>query len=168
MRAAKRVIRYLSKTRTYGIVCSSSSQKELTCFCDANSASESDADCRSTTGSFITYADIPVSWKSKLQTMVAVSTLNSELVSLFYTTCEAVWLQNLLAELGLGNNCYILCDNQGAIQTVKNGSLLQRSKHIRVKAHFVKQTVELRNMTLSYIHTKDNIADIFTKALPPC
>ena len=74
MRAAKRVIRYLLKTRTYGIVCLSNSQKELTCFCDANFASESDADCRSTTGSFITYADIPVSWKSKLQTMVAVST----------------------------------------------------------------------------------------------
>ncbi|KAM9916699.1 hypothetical protein OXX59_009809, partial [Metschnikowia pulcherrima] len=166
MRAAKRVIRYLSKTRTYGIVCQSNSQKELTCFCDANFASESDADCRSTTGSFITYADIPVSWKSKLQTMVAVSTLNSELVSLFYTTCEAVWLQNLLAELGLSNNCYILCDNQGAIKTIKNGSLLQGSKHIRVKAHFVKQNVELRNMSLSYISTKDNIADIFTKALP--
>ena len=93
-------------------------------------------------------------------------TLNSELVSLFYTTCEAVWLQNLLAELGLSNNCYILCDNQGAIKTIKNGSLLQGSKHIRVKAHFVKQNVELRNMSLSYISTKDNVADIFTKALP--
>ena len=117
------------------------------------------------TGMMVMYGGSPVSWKSKLQTMVALSTVNSEMVALCTALTESIWINSLACELGFKPKCQAMCDNQGAIKTAKNGSLLEGTKHIRVKVDFIKQQLDEGEFELEYVKTDDNIADIFTKAL---
>ncbi|KAM9913599.1 hypothetical protein OXX69_001437 [Metschnikowia pulcherrima] len=163
---AKRVLRYLKGTKSLGLVYIHGTNIDLTCYCDADFASDIETNSRSITGSIIMFGNSPVCWKSKLQTMVALSTVNAELVALCHMTSETLWMSNLLKELGLDSKCKVLCDNQGAIKTVKNGSVLDGTKHIRVKAHFIKEQLDQGLFNLDYVNTSDNVADIFTKALP--
>ncbi|KAM9933214.1 hypothetical protein OXX80_007164 [Metschnikowia pulcherrima] len=166
MEDAKRVLRYLKGTKSFGLFYTNEKHNDLTCYCDADFASDIETKSRSITGSIIMYGSSPVCWKSKLQTMVALSTVNAELVALCHTATESLWLSNLLKELGFSLRCNMLCDNQGAIKTVKNAAVLEGTKHIRVKADFVKQQLDLGRLNLDYVNTSDNVADMFTKALP--
>ena len=97
--------------------------------------------------------------------MVSLSTVNAELLALCYTVAESVWVVNLLDEIGLPHKCMVLCDNEGAMKTVRNPALLEGTKHIRKRAHFIQQYLNWKVIDLSYVNTKDNIADILTKAL---
>ncbi|GEQ68982.1 hypothetical protein JCM33374_g2652 [Metschnikowia sp. JCM 33374] len=128
-------------------------------------ASIKNSKAKSRTGSSILYGGAPISWKSKLQTMVAISTVNAELIALSYTVAESIWLINLLKELGLTHKCQMYCDNQGTIKTVRNPALLDGTKHVLTKTHFVKQYSEEGWFKLDYINTKENVADILTKVL---
>lgn len=163
---AKRVLRYLKGSSSFGLVYEHGNHADLTAYCDADFAADVETHSRSITGAIILYGGSPVCWKSKLQTMVALSTVNAELVALCYTSAEVVWVDNLLEELGFYPKCQILCDNQGAVKTVKNGSVLDGTKHIRVKADFIKILVDMGKFELDYVHASQNVADIFTKALP--
>ncbi|MDU5411039.1 MAG: reverse transcriptase domain-containing protein [Staphylococcus haemolyticus] len=166
MEAAKRVLRYLKGTKKFGLYYTPNSPDELICYSDANLASETDTKSRSTTGSVILYGGSPVSWRSKLQTLVALSTVNSELFALCFTTQECVWLQNLMEDIKITHNTKLYCDNQPAIKTVQLEVALEGTKHIRRRVDFVKQQVQFSTVLLQYVPTKLNCADIFTKALP--
>ncbi|EEQ41750.1 hypothetical protein CLUG_05878 [Clavispora lusitaniae ATCC 42720] len=165
MDAAKRVLRYLKGTPTFGLRYTSYAPNELFSYSDANLASEADTKSRSTTGSVVLYGGSPVSWRSKLQTLVALSTANSELVALCYTTQESVWLLNLLKDMNINCNASLFCDNQPAIKTVQSDALLEGTKHIRIKVDFVKQQLQCTVLSLQYVPTKLNCADMFTKAI---
>lgn len=165
MEAAKRVLRYLKGTKTFGLHYLPDAPNNLLCYSDANLASETDTRSRSTTGAVILYGGSPVSWRSKLQTLVALSTANSELVALCYTTQECVWVQNLMKDLKIACNTKLFCDNQPAIKTVQLEIALEGTKHIRRRVDFIKQCIQLSLLLLDYVPTKLNCADIFTKAI---
>jgi hypothetical protein len=136
-------------------------------FCDANHAGDTDIR-RSTTGYIFTLGGGAVSWASKLQATVAFSTVEAEYMSAAFTTKEALWLRKLVNDLGLKcEGVSIACDNQGAIRLVKHPIISQRSKHIDVSHHFVREGVLRKEISFEYCPTNRMPADFRTKALSP-
>ena len=86
-------------------------------------------------------------------------------MALSVATRQAIWLSNGLAELGFPLVPHIHCDNQGGISLSKDPQMHKRSKHIDVHYHFVREKVDEDKVTISYIPSEENIADIFTKSL---
>lgn len=125
MDAAKRVVMYLKGTADLGLTFEYGATSDLVSYSDAGCNTAQQPDSRSRTGSIVTYGGVPISWKSKLQTMVSLSTVNAELVALCYTVAETIWLRNLLKEMGLSHECDVWCDNQGALKTIQNPVLLE-------------------------------------------
>ena len=109
-----------------------------------------------------------VSWKSKKQRVVALSTCEAEYVAISYAVQECNFLSQLYADVtGFQRDTVILyVDNQGAIALAKNPVYHQKSKHIDIKYHFVRSQVENENVKLVYVPSDENVADMFTKPLP--
>jgi hypothetical protein len=137
-------------------------------YTDANWASDVN-DRRSTSGYVFKLAGTTVSWSSKKQTSIALSSTEAEYISRAHATKEAIWLRQLLSELGLDTSSpTILCvNNQSAITITKNPEFYDHTKHINVCYHFLWQVVNNRMVELLYIPTRDQVADTLTKGLPP-
>ena len=106
-----------------------------------------------------------VSWRSKKQSIVALSTCEAEYVALATATQEAKFLRQVLADL-MDRPCESVCmyvDNQGAIALANNPVHHKRSKHIDVKYHYVRLEVQNEVVKLVYVPTENNVADVFTK-----
>ena len=108
-----------------------------------------------------------VSSKSKKQQTVALSTAEAEYVALSAAIQEAMWLRSLLQELGVPQNeaTIVMQDNQSTMAIATNPEAHERTKHIDIRHHFVRDTIESGAIELQYCPTQDMIADIFTKAL---
>ncbi|SCZ92857.1 BZ3500_MvSof-1268-A1-R1_C063g00303 [Microbotryum saponariae] len=124
---------------------------------------------RSTMGYSFHLAGSVISWSSKVQNRVADSTTDAEYLALSHASKEAGHLQELLMELGIDTRAPVQLygDNQGAIALAKNPTLHHRSRHIRIREHFVRDQVRLGTIQVDYVDTKTMVADIFTKALGP-
>ena len=111
----------------------------------------------------------PISWSSKKQRVVALSTCEAELYAEGAAVQEVLWLRDLLSELGLHVQLGSLVygDNQSTLAVSQNGVKSDRTKHVDVKYHFITQTVEEGAIKLKWIPTVEQQADIFTKALAP-
>ena len=109
-----------------------------------------------------------VSWSSKQQDLVTLSTTESEYVSLTHATKEAIWVRSFLIEvLGHPSKSLLLySDNQSAIALAKDDRFHTRTKHIDIRFHFIRYAISDRKIQLEYCPTEDMVADIFTKALP--
>ena len=108
-----------------------------------------------------------MSWKSKRQNSIALSTCEAEYMSLALCVQEAIYLIKLFNDF-YSQNCVpinIGVDNQGAIQLAKNPIKHQRTKHIDVKYHFVREEIAKDNVHLFYVPSSENIADLLTKPL---
>jgi len=160
--AVKWVLRYLRGTSSYCITYNKSS--EFVCgYVDSDFAGDLDKR-RSTSGYVFTLAGGAISWMSKLQNIVALSTTEAEYIAASHACKEAVWLKGLLGEFGrLQDNIKLLCDSQSAIHLAKNPAYHSKSKHIPIKYHFVRQVITERGVSLEKVHTKENCADMFTK-----
>eukprot|EP00253_Pinus_taeda_P030085 PITA_30085 len=160
--AVKWVLRYLRGTSNYCISYNKSS--EFVCgYVDSDFAGDLDKR-RSTSGYVFTLAGGAISWMSKLQNIVALSTTEAEYIAASHACKEAVWLKGLLGEFGrLQDNIRLLCDSQSAIHLAKNPAYHSKSKHIPIKYHFVRQVITERGVSLEKVHTKENCADMFTK-----
>ena len=123
---------------------------------------------KSTSGYVFQIGTSTISWKSKLQSIVALSSTEAEYVSLSSATHEAVWLRVLLDGMGFkqDNATTIFEDNQGAIALAKNPTHHSRTKHIDIKYHYVREAVSTKEINLEYCPTQDMIADSLTKGLP--
>lgn len=110
----------------------------------------------------------PISWYSKKQAIVALSTSEAEYVALSATTQEAVWLGGLLSDLQvtLSEPTVLMEDNQGAIAIARNPTAHARTKHIDIRYHFVCEAMQKGTINLCYCPTKEMIADLLTKPLP--
>ena len=162
--AAKRVLRYLKGTTNFGLFYSDGSG--VLGYCDADWAGDMD-DRKSTSGYVFQIAGGPVSWRSKKQGTVALSTAEAEYVALSSAVQECVWMRRLLAELGnpSGGPTTILEDNQSSIAMARNPQFHGRAKHIDIKHHFVRERVSDGLIELKYCPTNEMVADILMKGL---
>jgi hypothetical protein len=113
-------------------------------------------------------ADGPVTWKAKTLKRVSTSTGETEYVAVYEVGRQAKWLIQWLQEVEIYEELpfEIKCDNNTAITLTKNASGHSRMKHTDIKHHWIHEAVEVGDIAVNYIPTEDNIADLFTKALP--
>ncbi|GLI66562.1 hypothetical protein VaNZ11_010446, partial [Volvox africanus] len=121
---------------------------------------------RSTTGFVFLMNGTAISWKSRLQPTVATSSVEAEYMAAAFTTCEALWIRKLLYDLGMEQECVrIWDDNQGALSLIKNPVSSERSRHIDVAHHFVRERTERGEVKFDYCPTESMVADVMTKPL---
>jgi hypothetical protein len=163
--AVKRIMRYLKGSLHLKLQLRGQHIK-LKGYCDADWAGDVN-DRRSTTGYVFSLGDGVVSWSSKRQPTVALSTTEAEYMAASHCTREAIWLRQLLDDMRCkyDEGTLIMCDNQGAIALAKNPVYHARTKHIEVQHHFVQEKVARGAIILEYCPTEDMLADVLTKAL---
>ena len=164
--AAKSVLRYLASTPDIGIVFSPDDSDYPVGYCDASYASDLDTR-RSTTGYVFRFHSGAISWSSRLQPTVAVSTAEAEYMAASAAVKEALWLTYLFADLGFAlRPVKLLTDNQAALSLMKHPIASARSKHIDVLYHFARERVARGEIIVRYVPTSEMVADTMTKALP--
>lgn len=166
MLAAKRILRYVQGTAGYGIRYKRGEGHSLVGYVDSDYAGDTD-DRRSTSGYVFMLGGRAISWASKKQPIVTLSTTEAEFVAAAYGACQAVWLRNVLEEIGVSQEegTVILCDNSSTIKLSKNPVLHARSKHIHVRFHFLRELVNDGVITMEYCGTEDQLSDIMTKTV---
>lgn len=135
-------------------------------YTDSDYAGDLD-DRKSTSGFVFMMASGAVSWGSKKQSVVALSTTEAEYIAAAGCVCQCVWLRRVLEKLGSAENAetVIMCDNSSTIQLSKHPVFHGKSKHIDVRFHYLRELVNDGVVKLCYCPTEDQIADIFTKPL---
>src|SRR5882724_8080542 len=171
--AAKRVLRYLKGTRNMGIVYRRDPDEALTGhdhavpwgYCDTNYAEDA-WDRRSTSGYVFMLAGGPISWKSKKQPSVSLSTTEAEYYVLSIACQEAIWLKQLCQELQMNFNepINVYMDNTGVVALSDNPVLHNQSKHIDIRWHFMWDLIWSKSICTSHIPGTQNGADFLTKA----
>lgn len=163
--AVKRVMRYLQGTLKLELQLGGANLL-LRGYCDADWAGD-EGDRRFTTGYVFMLGVGAISWNSKRQPTIALSTTEAEYMAMSQCTKEAIWLRQLLADVGFvqQGGTQVLCDNQGAIALAKNPTHYSRTKHIDVQHHFIREQVEDQVIELKYVPTQAMVADVLTKAL---
>ncbi|KAL0366931.1 UNVERIFIED_CONTAM: Retrovirus-related Pol polyprotein from transposon RE2 [Sesamum radiatum] len=166
-RAAVHVVRYLKGTPSKGLFLPSTYSFLLRAYCDADWASCTDSR-RSLTGFCIFFGDALVSWKTKKQSMVSRSTAEAEYRSMAATVCELRWISYILSDLGLVVKLPIqlFCDNQAALHIMANPVFHERTKHIELDCHVVRDAYKDGFVSPSFVRSASQLADLFTKPLP--
>lgn len=164
-KAAKRVLRYLKGTMHYGI-CYKKSAEPIKGYVDADWGNCT-IDRKSYTGYCFIYGGGPISWDSKKQKTVALSSTEAEYASLTEGTKEGIYLLRYLDELGVNMNNGILIynDNMGALKLAENHTFHARSKHIDIKHHFIRDAIKEGEINIKYMPTEEMLADVLTKGL---
>ena len=163
---AKNVLRYLKGTKDQSIFFyKSSGHLNLTGFCDSDWGGSSDRKSISGFGFKLTENSALISWKSKKQNVVALSSCEAEYTALTHAVQEGKFLRQILSDmLNIDTQIFdLFVDNQGAIKLANNPVHRQRSKHIDIKYHFIRDEVTIGTLQLIYVPTHLNIADMFTK-----
>jgi hypothetical protein len=163
----KRIFRYLAGTMEYGILYSSEDSPDnlLTIYSDADFAGDIDTR-KSTTGYVSTFSGGAITWASQRQQSVSLSTTEAEFVAASQAAKEAIWLNRLFDEIAaVHDKPSLLVDNQSAIRLIHNQEFHKRSKHIEVRYFFVRDAVKRGDLTVKYVPTDQQLADIFTKPL---
>jgi hypothetical protein len=121
---------------------------------------------RSLAGYMFTVGDCVVSWRATLQPVVAQSTTEAEYMTIAKACKESTWLKGLYAELCGDDSCVnLFCDSQSAIYLTKDQMFYERTKHIDVKYHYVRDGVAQGKLKVCKISTHDNSADMMTKPI---
>ena len=164
--AVLRILRYLRGTQFRTLAFPSTSSLELRAYSDANWDSDI-YDRKSTAGYCVFLGDSLISWKSKKQDVVSRSSTESEYRAMAIATCEVVWLRWLLADMGvyISRPTPLCCDNESAIMIAKNSVFHERTKHIEIDCHFTRHHLQKGTISLPYVPSKLQIADILTKPL---
>lgn len=163
----KRLLRYLNGSKGYKLkLGSDGSDLVLEGFVDSDWAGDA-KDRKSTSGYLFFLKQSLLSWLSRKQTTVALSTTEAEYVAATSAAQEAMWLRNLLVDFGIQQvgATIIYEDNQGAIKLASNSKNYTRVKHISIKYHFIKDLIENGMIKLVYCCTERMLADVMTKAL---
>jgi hypothetical protein len=164
--AAKRILRYLKGTSNCGLIYGEVKQS-MVGYCDASWGDNSE-DRHSTTGITFFNAGGPISWFSKRQSTIALSTAESEYIALCEAAKEAVWLRQLVKDID-GHSTEpitINIDNMSADAIANNSKSSKRIKHIDIKYHYVREAIANKYITTNHCSSENMIADICTKPLP--
>jgi len=163
--AAKRSLRYLNGTRNFGITYDGKRGLILEGYSDADWGAGEDR--KSISGYIFSLAGGAISWSSKKQSTMALSTTEAEYIALVQAAKESIWIQRLLQELGYTatNSNVIYGDNQGSIALANNPEYHARTKHIDIQYHFIRECIQTGKIALEYCPTSDMVADGMTKAM---
>lgn len=168
MDAVDRIFTYLKGDTRKGITYSDKYGLHLKGFVDSDFAGCEDSR-KSTTGWVFTLAGGPISWSSQRQKTVATSTMDAEYVACAEAAKEAVWIRNFINDLRIPgvhiDTVPLYIDNNSALKLTRNPEFHSRSKHIDIKHHFIREKVEEGVINTQRVNTKDNLADVLTKAL---
>ncbi|KAC9553683.1 hypothetical protein E3N88_45641 [Mikania micrantha] len=166
MNAAIRVLRYLKTTLGQGILLPKLGGTTLLSYSDADWLG-CPVSRRSRTGYLLLLGGAPISWKSKKQSVVSRSSAEAEYRALAATVSEVLWVRSLLIELceSQQGSTTVFCDNQAAKHMANNPVFHERTKHVEMDCHFVRERVESKEVEPTYAHTKLQIADLLTKPL---
>ncbi|KAL1206309.1 Retrovirus-related Pol polyprotein from transposon TNT 1-94 [Cardamine amara subsp. amara] len=161
----ERILRYIKGSPGQGVWMGKNDSTEIVGYCDADYAGDT-MDRRSTTGYCTFIGGNLVTWKSKKQKVVSCSSAESEYRAMKKLTNELVWLKALLKDLGIESTSPITmhCDNQAAIHIATNSVFHERTKHIEVDCHKVREKIIEGVILPCYTRSEDQLADIFTKA----
>ncbi|XP_031265285.1 secreted RxLR effector protein 161-like [Pistacia vera] len=164
--ALKWVLKYINATLNVGLhYCKRTASLELVGFVDADFAGDRDTR-KSTTAYYFTLGGNCISWKSQLQLTVALSTTEAEYVTVADIFKEAIWLKGILSEAKLTSQSpVIFSDSQSAIHLSKNPVYHERTKHIDVRYHFVRDLISRDEIALLKVSTEENPADMGTKTV---
>ena len=180
MEAVLHVLRYVKHTLHYALKYEHTEQsssigdkhlqkREITieAYCDADWAADID-ERKSTTGYIIFMNNCPIIWNSMKQKTVALSSAEAEYMAISAVCQEVKWIQQLLCELQYDINLpvNIHCDNESAIAISKNDKKHQRTKHIDIRHHYIRDLQKEGTIQVNWISTKDQIADVLTKVVP--
>ena len=163
--AVKRILRYLKGTSNLGLWYPRSDSCYLYGYTDADYAG-SRTDRKSTSGACHFLGHCLVSWHSKKQNSVALSTAEAEYVAAGSCCAQLLWMKQQLSDFGLiFDHIPIKCDNTSAINITKNPVMHSRTKHIEIRHHFIRDHVHKGDIALEFISTDFQLADVFTKPL---
>ncbi|XP_042019082.1 secreted RxLR effector protein 161-like [Salvia splendens] len=167
--ALKWLLRYLKGASDYGLLYRADCKDQggaLVGFCDSDYASNRD-NRRSQTGYVFTLNGTAISWKSGLQHVVALSTTEAEYMAMTEAVKEAIWLKGILEDFGEKQDTVeINCDSSSALCLAKHQVFHERSKHIDVRMHFIRDEIQRGEVKMVKISTEHNAADMLTKPLP--
>jgi hypothetical protein len=162
--AVKWILRYLRGTSTHAL-CFGGSDTVLQGYVDSDMAGDKDSR-RSTTWYVFTVGGTTISWISKLQKVVALSTTKAKYVAATEASKEMIWLQRFMEELGKKQeNSRLYCDSESSIHLAKNSTFHSNTKHIQLRYHFIRSVLEDGHLKLEKIHTSQNPADMLTKGV---
>jgi len=167
LQIAKNLLRYLLATVNYYLFYPATNGKlELLSYSDSDWAGSDDL--KSTSGMLTTANGTALTWSSKKQPIVAMSTAEAEYISASDCGLETVWLRRIADDLGFPQSTptTLLMDNNSSIQMASNHSNHSRTKHIDLRYHKIRELLENNTIAIKYVPTDQQLADIFTKALP--
>lgn len=161
----KRVLRYLKNTVNVGLEYKRNNNTDLHCYVDSDWGGDTH-DRKSVTGFVFKIFGNAVMWVTRKQNCVSLSTTEAELIALCTAVCDGLWLKKLFLDLGIKfDQVTYFEDNQGCLALIKNPTNNRRVKHIDLKFNFICEHVKNGNVSLIYVDTKQQQADIFTKGL---
>ncbi|KAL0352468.1 UNVERIFIED_CONTAM: Retrovirus-related Pol polyprotein from transposon TNT 1-94 [Sesamum calycinum] len=166
LQLVKRVLRYLKGTIAFGIFYKKGRIEELVAYTDSDYAG--DVEDRKNTSSYVfLLSSGAVSWSSRKQPVVSLSTTEAECIAATSCACQAAWLSRVLIKLELDHKklTIIFCDSSSAIKLSKNPEMHGRNKHTNVRFHFLGELTNAENVELVHCGSQDQLADIMTKPL---
>ncbi|KAK6149771.1 hypothetical protein DH2020_017296 [Rehmannia glutinosa] len=165
MSIVKRIFRYLKDTIQYGLFYPKNEKFSLQGYSDSDYAGNID-DRKSTSGSCQFLGDFLVSWFSKKQNCVSLSTAEVEYIFAVFCCIQLLWIKQTLANYKCSfENVPIFCDNMSAINIAQNPAHHNRTKHIEIRHHFLRDCVSKRKTEIYFVPSQDQLTDIFTKPL---
>ncbi|KAL5549787.1 hypothetical protein UlMin_005018 [Ulmus minor] len=166
LEAVRRILRYVKSTIDYGLLYKKGEDCKLVGYCDADYAGDHDTR-RSTTGYVFKLGSGTISWCSKRQPTVSLSTTEAEYRAAAMAAQESTWLIQLMNDLHqpVDYAVPLYCDNQSAIRLAENPVFHARTKHVEVHYHFIREKVLQEEIEMKQIKTDDQVADLFTKSL---
>jgi hypothetical protein len=168
--ALEHVFRYLQATSDHQLILRHGTlgNSTLLGYADADWASDVN-DCKSTSGYMFKLRGSAISWSSKKQAAIVLSSTKAEYITRAHTTKEAIWLRQLLFELGqdMSSPTILRIDNQSTITIAQNPEFYDCTKHINIHYHFLQQVIDDGMVVLTYTPTGEQVANALTKGLPP-
>lgn len=166
MEAALRVVRYIKAEPGLGLLMPSEDANKLTAYCDSDWRGCIESR-RFVTGYIVMFGNVLVSWKSKKQDTVSRSSAEAEFRSMASTVAEITWLEGLYKELGvsISRPVQLFCDSKATIQIAANPIFHERTKHIDIDCHFVREKIVQNLVQTQHVSTKEQLADLLTKSL---
>ena len=166
MAAALGVLRYLKGSPGRGVLLSSDGEPTLSCWCDSDWAT-CPTTRRSVTGYAVKFGGSLVTWKTKKQNTVSRSSAEAEYRALATAVSEIIWIKGILTDLGIMSlkPVKVLCDSKSAIHIATNPVFHERTKHIEIDCHFIREKVNQKYISLDHVSSADQEADLLTKAV---